>query len=131
MSSLPLAFLLMLLVLQASHGFAGLNLCIGRDGHVEIESADAGCCPGLGQETSDHALIQEQAPCASCIDVSLGNLDSGPMAAAGAGMQKVFLSPPLVLERVSPRASAPASAFDQEIPPGISLSAVRSVVLRL
>jgi hypothetical protein len=128
---MPLASLLILLFLQASHGFAGLNLCIGRDGHVEIESAVAGCCPGLDRKDSDLASIQEQSPCASCIDVSLGNLDAGPMTAPGATVQSVFLPPPTVLERVSPQVPSPASAIDQEAPPGMPLSAVRSIVLRL
>jgi hypothetical protein len=128
---MPLASLLILLVLQASHSFAGLNLCIGQDGHVEIESAEAGCCPGLDRKDSDLASIQDQAPCASCIDVSLGDLNASPMTAAGATVQSVFLPPPAVLERISPQVPPPASAFDQEVPPGMSLCDVRSIVLRL
>lgn len=131
LSSSPLAFLLVLLVFQASQGFAGLNLCIGQGGHVEIEPAGAGCCPGSDSHPAEPARIQDTSPCASCIDVSLGDRDAGPLTAAAPGMPTVFLPPSIVLERMSPQASGPASARDQGNPPGMSLAAVRSIVLRL
>ena len=57
---MPLAFLIVVFAFQTSPAFAGLNLCIGVGGHLEIESEEAGCCPSQKAVATEMTLTQEE-----------------------------------------------------------------------
>jgi len=127
---LPLACFLFLLVFQASPAFAGLTLCIGESGHMEIEVEDAGCCPSKTRSESGPAYALAEEDCESCIDVCLGNHEPDAWAKPGAPGYQGFPLRASVLERLDPLPSTPILPH-QGLPIEPSLAALRSIVLRI
>lgn len=122
--------LIVLLGFQTSPAFAGLNLCIGIDGHVEIESEDGGCCPSRPSVAVNRVVAEEEDSCSSCIDVSLGG--SGEKAVAGSPVSPAEFSPspPFLLERLKPSTARPLTSYPGRFCSQSQL-ALRSIVLRV
>lgn len=129
--TVPLAFLIIILAFQTAPAFAGLNLCIGVDGHLEIESQDAGCCPSPHAVETGLSLAKEGDACASCIDVSLGDHAASTLANPASPAVQVFLPPPVLLERLKILRLSASSSQERGVPDYPSLMAIRSVVLRV
>jgi hypothetical protein len=59
---------LTLLTYLLSGGVGGSSrLCIGADGHMEIESGNARCCP----EDNNTAPAEQEHPCGTCLHIPL------------------------------------------------------------
>ena len=65
---------------MAQHAWSGIVLCIGADGHIELEDGRASdCATDVGKAASethyDHALaeleLEEFEDCGPCVDVAL------------------------------------------------------------
>lgn len=131
LGSMPLALLVVVFAFQTSPGFAGLNLCIGAGGHLEIESVEAGCCPSLKTAAPELTLAQVEGACASCIDVSLGGHSENTMAKSASPTAQVFLPTPALLERIKPLRLSSSVSLDRGKPDAPSLAAIRTIVLRV
>lgn len=69
-----LAFLALMSVSSVfgSHGFSGFVLCLGKDGHLEVEYSINGKC-GTTTKVSQAAAVQDSEPeshCGTCTDVA-------------------------------------------------------------
>ena len=62
---LRITFTLISYLLSGGIGGSG-TLCIGADGHVEIEAADTGCC-----SAENSSIPIEEDPCGACWDIPL------------------------------------------------------------
>ncbi|CAN0543807.1 unnamed protein product, partial [Laminaria digitata] len=81
--TLPLVWLLLGLMAfypMAQHAWSGIVLCIGADGHIELEDGRASdCATDVGKAASethyDHAIaevvLEEFEDCGPCVDVAL------------------------------------------------------------
>ncbi len=81
--TLPIAWLLLGLMAiypMAQHAWSGIVLCIGADGHIELEDGRASdCATDIGKAADethfDHALaemeFEEFEDCGPCVDVAL------------------------------------------------------------
>lgn len=128
---LPLACLFLLQLVQASPAFAGLNLCIGEEGHVEVEVQESPCCPSQTGFPLEATFAVESDDCTSCIDVGLAHQDPQPPALQENASGKVLpsLSRWLgVRASGSPSLSASALTGPSDAP---ALQALRTVVLRV
>ena len=81
--TLPITWLLLGLLTiypMAEHAWSGIVLCIGADGHIELEDGRASdCATKVGKAASeshyDHAIaeiaLEEFEDCGPCVDVAL------------------------------------------------------------
>lgn len=129
--SMPLALLLALQAIQISPAFAGLNLCIGADGHFEIESQSGECCPSRMGEAPESTLDREEGACDSCIDVSLGENEIRTLASAKTPTFQEILPAPHPSEKLPSFRPARTAFLSRGFPTEPSLTAIRSVVLRV
>jgi len=113
--TLPITWLLLgLLAIYpiAEHAWSGIILCIGADGHIELEDGKSGdCATELGKATSethfDHEISEmepgEFEDCGPCVDVALLTSPFDVQRASKIEGSSVFaFSPQLTIHSVLP-----------------------------
>ncbi len=116
----------------------GTVLCIGADGHIEIEPAFSPCCQYDGdRHSSEPASEHRDNPangakeCGDCRDISLSDEYHAPKATQRIALQLslVALSYETPLARPNPPSVADILAAGQSGPPPQTLTSLRSIIL--
>lgn len=126
-SILVLIFSLHLLI--SSPALAGLNLCIGDNGHLELGTDESDCCPPVASGFEASFVVSKEV-CLSCIDVALGDHGFGPQAIFKVHSPVTFFHPAL-LEYLQPFQPAPTAHLSRILPSPPTLTAIQTVVLRV
>ena len=113
--TLPITWLLLGLLTiypMAEHAWSGIVLCIGADGHIELENGRSGdCATEVGKATSEahyeHALAEiepaEFEDCGPCVDVALlASPFDGQRASKIEGPSVLAFSPQLTIHSILP-----------------------------
>lgn len=134
--NLWLRFVVCLLVALGS--LEGTVLCVGAEGHVEVERSKGSCCGALGAAASDTASPSVQSTledeCGTCVDVPLPHGGpASPSSAHGRPFQTLpFVALLAALHPTFFPQQPPFRFTDRETPPlSPGLSTLRSIILLL
>lgn len=121
-----------------SHGLSSsMVLCVGSDGHVEVEVASSGCCASEaewnGSSESEHDVVTaveyDEDHCGQCVDFPVG-MGHGDNCHPALQVQKIELMPPVSTSSLTFVDSAPSKYATHPVGSSETLVASTALCLR-